>query len=378
LFRRGDRDQALASLLRSRSAEAAHLELAEMAAVATEPKAGRKGSGTVFRRKYVVPFLLACVILACNTATGINSIIGYNTSILLQSGLSDFAAHWGYVLFTAINFLMTIVGMTLVDRKGRRFLLIIGTSGVMLSLVATAALFHLTERNDLEVGSAVQALVSNSNELTLSFRTPQAADLLASSGYRDENNLASQASMAIIYSYGGFTGATTYVRSDDPGAAPIHISRRESLPANKVNAFFTNPFADLNTARTAPLKIERARIGRIPTTGHGYLVALALFAFITFYATGPGVCVWLALSELMPTRIRSVGMSVALVLNQLVSTTLAVLFLPIVSKYGYANMFLLFAGCTVVYLLTAALLLPETKGKTLEEVEQYFEGNPVS
>lgn len=217
--------------------------------------------------------------------------------------------------------------------------------------------------------------MSHSGDLTLPFRTPQAAQLLASSGYGDKDNLASHASLAIIYSYGGFTGATTYVRSDDPGAAPIHISRSESLPANKVNAFFSNPFADLSAARSAPLKIERARIGRIPTTGHGYLVALALFAFITFYAAGPGVCVWLALSELMPTRIRSIGMSVALVLNQLVSTTLAVLFLPIVSKYGYAHMFLLFAGFTVVYLLTAAFLLPETKGKTLEEVEQYFEGN---
>ncbi len=154
LFRRGDRDKALASLLRSRSTEAAHLELAEMEALAAHPNANQKRNGTLFRRKYVVPFLLACVILACNTATGINSIIGYNTSILLQSGLSDLASHWGYVIFTGINFLMTLVGMMLVDRKGRRFLLVLGTSGVMLSLVATATLFHQTERNDLEVGSS--------------------------------------------------------------------------------------------------------------------------------------------------------------------------------------------------------------------------------
>jgi hypothetical protein len=167
------------------------------------------------------------------------------------------------------------------------------------------------------------------------------------------------------------------VRSDDPGAAPIEISRDEILPANAVKAFFTNPFADLNAARTAPLKIERARIGRIPSSRHGYLVALSLFTFVAFFAMGPGVCVWLALSELMPTRIRSIGMSFALVLNQLVSTTLAVLFLPVVSKHGYALMFLVFAGSTVIYLFTAAFLLPETKGKSLEEVEQFFEGRAV-
>jgi MFS family permease len=128
-----------------------------------------KATGDLYRRKYVVPFLLACVILACNTATGINSIIGYNTSILLQSGLSDLEAHWGYVIFTAVNFFMTIVGMNLVDRKGRRFLLIVGTSGIMVSLVATALLFHSEEKHDLEVGSAVQALVEHSDQLKLSF-----------------------------------------------------------------------------------------------------------------------------------------------------------------------------------------------------------------
>ena len=61
-------------------------------------------------------------------------------------------------------------------------------------------------------------------------------------------------------------------------------------------------------------------------------MALALFSFIAFFAVGPGVCVWLALSELMPTRIRSMGMSIALVINQLVSTTLAVVFLPVVEQ----------------------------------------------
>ncbi|QMV20256.1 MFS transporter [Granulicella sp. 5B5] len=375
LYRRGKRDKALAALLRSRSTEAAYLELAEMAAVATQPDAVKKASGSLLRRKYVVPFVLACVILACNTATGINSIIGYNTSILLQSGLSDVGAHWGYVLFTAVNFMLTIVGMMFVDRLGRRVLLVVGTCGVMVSLIVTALLFRQTERNTLEVGNAVQTLVTQGDDLTMKFDSSEAAKLLSASGYNDDGGLAAHASLAVIYSYGGFTGATTYVRSDDPAALPIHITRQDSIPANAVEAFFKNPFADLNAARTAPLHIERARIGMIPQAAHGWLVALALFAFIAFYAAGPGVCVWLALSELMPTRIRSVGMSVALVLNQLVSTTLAVVFLPIVSKYGYAKMFYLFAGFTLVYLITAALFLPETKGKTLEEVEQYFEGH---
>jgi MFS family permease len=104
------------------------------------------------------------------------------------------------------------------------------------------------------------------------------------------------------------------------------------------------------------------------------MVAIGLYMFMAFYGVGPGVCVWLALSELMPTRIRSNGMSVALVINQLVSTTLAGIFLPFVSKHGYSSMFFLFAGFAAVYFLVVALFLPETKGKTLEEIEAHFEG----
>jgi hypothetical protein len=217
-------------------------------------------------------------------------------------------------------------------------------------------------------------MVGPQQELALRFDPAEAARLLAASGFAGTESLADHASLAVIYSYGGFTGETTYVRSDDAAAAPIHITREGSVPANAVEAFFKNPFASLAAARSAPLKIERARVGRIPSARYGSLVALALFSFIAFYAVGPGVCVWLALSELMPTRIRSIGMSIALVINQLVSTTLAVIFLPVASKYGYSTMFFLFAGFTVIYLLTATFFLPETKGKTLEEIEQHFEG----
>jgi MFS transporter, SP family, solute carrier family 2 (myo-inositol transporter), member 13 len=83
--------------------------------------------------------------------------------------------------------------------------------------------------------------------------------------------------------------------------------------------------------------------------------------------------VWLMLSELMPTRIRSTGMGIALLLNQGVSTLIAAVFLPTVGNYGYYAMFFFWSGCTVIYFIIAAFFLPETKGKTLEEIETYFE-----
>jgi SP family myo-inositol transporter-like MFS transporter 13 len=376
LYRRGKKEVAYAALLRSRSPEQAEIELKEMETIsATQGRtvSTEANKGSLLRRKYVIPFLLACVILFCNTATGVNSVIAYNTDILLQSGFSDVRAHWGYVIFTFVNFLMTIVGLTLVDRKGRKFLLLLGTSGVIASMLFVGVLFKQTEHWTIDSSNAVQAMVGPDQTLMLRFNRDEARRLLAAEGHAGTELNADRVSLAVIYSYGGFTGVTNSVHSDDPGAAPIEINRASSLPSGKVEAFFKNPFANLEAARTAPLKIERARIGRIPQAGHGWLTALGLYAFMAFYALGPGVCVWLALSELMPTRIRSNGMSVALVINQLVSTTLAAIFLPVVGKYGYSAMFFLFAGFTVIYLITVAMFLPETKGKTLEEIEEYFE-----
>src|SRR5277367_3720412 len=70
LFRRGQRDAALAALLRSRTTAQANLELAEIeqaaAAEKAQTSAGTKMKESLLRRKYVIPFVLACVILACN------------------------------------------------------------------------------------------------------------------------------------------------------------------------------------------------------------------------------------------------------------------------------------------------------------------------
>lgn len=377
LYSKGRPEQARKALERSRSAEQAAVELREMAEAVTAARAqsddaGTKVRETLLQRKYIYPFVLACIILFCNTATGVNSIIGFNTNILLQSGLSDLQSHWGYVIFTAVSFLATIIGMMLVDKKGRRFLLILGTSGVIASMIAVGVIFHLTEKKNVDCRAAVQQMVAPDQSLKLTLTPQKAQQLLASVGDRSID--PKQASLAVIYSYGGFTGATTFVRSDEKSVTPIEVTRAEGVPGNRAEALFQNPLASLSEARTAPLKIQRALIGQVPSQGHGWLIAALLYCFMGFYAAGPGSVVWVALSELMPTRIRSNGMSIALVINQLVSTTLAVVFLPVASKYGYSAMFFLFAGFTVIYFATAVFLLPETKGKTLEEIEDHFAG----
>ena len=188
LFRRGQKDAALLALLRSRPDGQANVELREMeetvAAETAKTTDGRGNSGeSLFQRKYILPFVLACVILACNQATGVNSIIGYNATILIQAGLSDKQAHLGYVILTVVNFLMTIGAIALVDRKGRKFLLSLGSAGVIVSLLAVGIIFHKTEAQRVDVKDAVQALVVSSNQTAaVEFSDELAANLLAQSG----------------------------------------------------------------------------------------------------------------------------------------------------------------------------------------------------
>ena len=371
LLRRGKKAAALAALQRSRTEEQAQAELAQMEETIAAERA-KTGAGAAFkesllRRKYVIPFILACVILTCNQLTGVNSIIGYNTTILLQAGLSDYQAHIGSLLFSIVNFGVTMIGVLLVDRKGRKFLLSLGSAGIVLSLLATGLLFARTQAQQVDVKQAVQTMVRPDQTLSLTFDSAAAQKLLASAGA----NAAGRAqSLEIIYSYGDYRSVTNLARSNET-SLPVTISR--SLPANKVAAFFSNPFGHLDAARTAPLKIDAALIAPVPSQSNGWLVALTLYLFMAFFAVGPGVCVWLALSELMPTRIRSNGMSIALFLNTGTSTVIAGVFLPTVGKYGYSAMFFGFAACTVVYFITATWFLPETKGKTLEQIEERFE-----
>ncbi|HWY29913.1 MAG TPA: MFS transporter [Candidatus Acidoferrum sp.] len=374
LFRRGRQDAAFAALLRSGSAAQAEIELKEMGeAAAAEISTGDKIKQSLLHRKYVIPFLLACVILACNQATGVNSIIGYNATILIQAGLGDKHAHFCNFLFTLLNFLATIGAVVLVDQKGRKFLLCLGTGGIIVSLVAAGLLFHQTEKLRVDVKDALQTHVATDQALSLPFDTQMVTNLLGGNPFAGQ-----PATLVVIYSYGDFSGATAAVRSDDAAGKSIEIQRASVVPAKKLESMLKHPFANYNAATNAPLRIDHAFITPVPSENNGWLTAVLLFVFISFFAVGPGVCVWLALSELMPTRIRSNGMGIALFVNTLVSYLIAAIFLPTVGAHGYSTMFFGFAGCTVVYFITAAFFLPETKGKTLEEIEEHFEGRKKS
>ncbi|HEX5345447.1 MAG TPA: MFS transporter [Duganella sp.] len=371
LARRGRIEEARTALLRTRPANEAEAELHEIQqalAPASDDANAPTATDPLLSRRYVLPFLLACLILALNQATGINSVLAYVVNILNQAGLPGATANAADVALKVLNALMTIVAVVLVDRKGRKFLLMLGTAGIVTALLSAGLLFRSVEGEQRDVRPMLQARIqSDSVSLRLDAAT------LESFG-ADAHGAPQQ--LTVAYSYGPFTNVQTR-RSDDASLPVLHVSREDTVqPDSVIGVFFRklhlNPFADPAEGLNAPLHIERADIAAVPPASHGWWVALAMCLFVASFAVGPGVCVWLALSELMPTRIRSNGMSIALLINQFVSTMIAATFLPTVGQYGYATMFLWWAGATLLYFLTATFLLPETKGKTLEEIEARF------
>lgn len=108
------------------------LALKESHAVANEP---------VFRWKYRYPLFLAITIGAFNQLAGINAILYYLNSIFSSAGFSQLSGDLQSIAIGATNLIFTLVGMTLIDRLGRKTLLLIGAAGDAVCLAGVAYVF---------------------------------------------------------------------------------------------------------------------------------------------------------------------------------------------------------------------------------------------
>lgn len=368
LVRRGRDVQALAILRLSRDEAQADLELREMEVrgKADGDSVNATHKDSLFQRKYIVPFVLACVVLACTQATGIGSILSYAGKILQGAGLTERQAANNLQIITGINCAVTLLGAMLVDRVGRKVLLTIGTAGIVFSLLAAGLLYRNFESKRIDVPQQVMAGISpdgrrlavNVDEATLGKLDGDAPGQL-SVLYRYDDGKG--------YRRQGIASAFSNAAKEQERVLTI-----EPISEKKWTTVDGQRVEEMKVKDQGKIEILRAKYGPIPSPGTGVWITVILCTFIAFFAVGPGVCVWLALTELMPTRIRSMGMGVAMVLNTGVQFLSAFFFPIVVGNYGFSAMFFVWCGFTVIYFITAAFFLPETKGKTLEEIEDYF------
>ena len=262
LFEHGQLDNARAVLGRSRSPQEVDLELQEMDEIKRLEQEQARVSYKELFAPYVRPALVIGIGLAIfQQITGINTVIYYAPTILQGVGFTEGGAIAATALGVGVvNVGFTILAVRIIDRAGRRPLLIIGLIGMVVSLVL----------------------------------------------------------LGVVFSLGSTSGAA------------------------------------------------------------GLLATICLGLYIASFAISLGPVFWLMISEIYPLRIRGTAMSVASIANWGSNFLVALTFPVLLAALGGAGSFWLFAVLGIVAWIFVYFRVPETKNRTLEEIEASFRGTTVA
>jgi SP family galactose:H+ symporter-like MFS transporter len=106
---------------------------------------------------------------------------------------------------------------------------------------------------------------------------------------------------------------------------------------------------------------------------HGLLLLIVLLLYIVSFAIGLGPTYWLIAAEVFPTRLRATGSSISTVGNWSANLIVSITFLTLINMLGKSVTFWIYAAFAVVQIVFIWFLVPETKGKPLEAIEQYWQ-----
>ena len=110
-------------------------------------------------------------------------------------------------------------------------------------------------------------------------------------------------------------------------------------------------------------------------TGHYTIVPACIFAFIASHAVGQGAVIWVFISEIFPNRHRAAGQSLGSFTHWLFAALLTSFFPSMVTAFPPGYVFLVFCSMMVLQLIWVRLMVPETKGVSLEEIEHQMSGS---
>src|SRR5437764_1496549 len=147
LVKKGSTNEA-GDVLRLTGEENAEQELRE---IVESIDAEHVTSDALFTAKYRVPIFLAVTIGMFNQLTGINAILYYLNSIFAHAGFSKVSGDLQSVAVGATNLIFTVIAMAVIDKLGRKTLLLVGSVGMCFSLAGVAAIFLTNRHEDLLV-----------------------------------------------------------------------------------------------------------------------------------------------------------------------------------------------------------------------------------
>jgi sugar porter (SP) family MFS transporter len=284
----------------------------ELAAVreSLEAETGRPRASA---RELFVPAMklvltIGIVVAVLQQITGINSVFFYAPMIFEQSGIGTDASFMQAVLVGLVNLVFTVLAILLIDRLGRRPLLGFGLAGIAACMLLLA--YGFGAATYVLDGPALASLPAGIETLSLQPLLGQTFD------------------------------------SD--------VAFREAITAAAGAEFYGSHQSALVSAA----------IDMNPT-----LILVGILGFVASFAISLGPVMWVLFSELFPNRVRGMAISFVGLINSAVSFSVQLLFPWELQTIGNSGTFLIYGLFAIGGLLIVMRLLPETKGRSLEELE---------
>lgn len=251
--------------------------------------------------------LVGLIVGILQQITGINAVYFYATSIFKQTGIGTDAAFSSGVLLSTISVIFTLVAIYLIDRMGRRPLLLIGTAGISFSLLLCAYGFNQAtyQLNEKDI---------NQFEFLNSEKLISVADKIYTNDVDFKNEIKT------------ILGTNVYGKNDG-----VILEA-----ASKMNST---------------------------------LILIGILGFIACFAFSLGPVMWVLLSELFPLKYRGLAIGSIAFVNSFISSVVQLIFPWELSNLGSSTTFLIYGVFALFGLMFIIFKVPETKGKSLEELE---------
>lgn len=262
-----------------------------------------------FSKRMRIIVIIAFGLAFFQQITGINAIFYYAPTIFEQAGGSTDASFLQAIVVGLTNLVFTFVAIYLIDKLGRKPLLIIGTSAMAIALSMATLAF---------------------NNATYNFNE------------------------------------TTIEKISNPEIKTA-LNELKGLSFVSQNELFENVQPLLSEAQFTEFKQNEIKSF---ISINATLVLIAILLYVAAFAISLGPVMWTMLSEIFPGNVKGIAISVVGFFNSLVSYTVTQFFPWELTNLGPTITFAIYAGMAILSLLFVLKYVIETKGKTLEEVEE--------
>eukprot|EP00039_Didymoeca_costata_P001047 m.49239 g.49239 ORF g.49239 m.49239 type:complete len:571 (-) comp10605_c0_seq1:1615-3327(-) len=266
---------------------------------------------------------LGCMLQAIQQLTGINTVMYYSGTILVMAGFTDTTlAIWMTAAIAFVGFVFTSISMFFVEKAGRRKLTLLSLIGVIISLGMIGGGFFASSYTSVPTVPTAGCNFDTCYDCTLN----------KNCGYCQNTSLSQG----------------------------LCIQANTSGPLNSSTECFAN------------YEFQVCPVGK-SGINYGYITFAGTALYLAAFQSGLGQTPWTINSEIFPMRARSVGVSMATSVNWIGNLVISLTFLDLCDAITVYGAFWLYATIALLGLVYFFFKLPETKGKSLEEISRLFE-----